>query len=68
MDKKFKIGDVVCLKSGSPKMTVVRYEKVLKRNSLTEMEESSKVECNYYDDKGELRKPYFEQDLLELSE
>lgn len=26
MTKKFRVGDVVALKSGGPKMTVVRYE------------------------------------------
>ncbi|GHT51770.1 hypothetical protein AGMMS49982_10110 [Bacteroidia bacterium] len=67
MEKKFKIGDVVCLNSGGPNMTVERYSKLEKLNSK-ETEETSKVECRYFDDKGELKVSVFEQGVLHLIE
>jgi len=64
MAKKFKIGDVVQLNSGSPIMTVEKYLKVM-GNGTTEMEETTQVECFYFE-KNVKRKVTFEQDMLKL--
>jgi uncharacterized protein YodC (DUF2158 family) len=67
MAKKFKVGDVVCLNSGSPQMTVHCYVSVLERGSLTEMEETTQVECHYYE--GTVRKTAtHEEDTLKLAD
>jgi uncharacterized protein YodC (DUF2158 family) len=64
MEKKFKIGDVVCLNSGSPKMTVERYVEVMGKGTI-KMEETTKVECYYYE--GTVKKKVtHEQDALTL--
>jgi len=72
MDKKFKSGDVVVLKSGSPKMTVKEYRqkdvfdpqiplKVIGKKDTTI------VVCEYYAN-NELQCVDHEQDSLELSQ
>jgi len=64
MDKKFKIGDVVQLNSGSPNMTVEGYLKVMGRGT-TEMVETTQVECFCFEE-NEKKRFTFEQDMLKL--
>lgn len=67
MEKKFKIGQVVSLKSGSPDMTVKGYLEVLaNEKDLTKTEETSKVECQYFDGL-KLKTISIEQELLILA-
>jgi uncharacterized protein YodC (DUF2158 family) len=49
---EFKIGDVVLLKSGSPKMTI------------NDMLEDGKVECTWFDNKSILQHQVFKKELL----
>ncbi len=69
MVNKFKIGDVVKLKSGSPNMTIKRYmqntaEQIIKR---AEPSDSTMVECEWFEE-NKLKKGRFEQDLLVIVE
>jgi len=68
--KKFEKGDKVCLMSGSPVMTVIGYQRYLKKNSMTESEESeTDVECEYYSEKeNRFVKKTSNQDTLEIVE
>jgi uncharacterized protein YodC (DUF2158 family) len=53
-EQKFKRGDVVRLKSGSPKMTVAGYDP----------EDGANVTCTWFSNK-ELQEQSFHQDLLD---
>ncbi len=57
MELKFKIGDSVKLKSGSPDMTVNQYE------SLTRM-----VECVWFHDTTKMTGSFHENSLMGLNE
>lgn len=67
MAQKFKIGDVVTLKSGGPSMTVDGYEAYLV--SLNEPMKESETELNasWFKDK-ERKSGKFHQDTLELDD
>jgi len=45
-DAKFKVGDLVMLKSGSPTMTVVGYE----WDKLNEVDDLNKIKCTWFND------------------
>jgi uncharacterized protein YodC (DUF2158 family) len=59
MDKKFKTGDIVRLKSGSPEMTVEGYKAFV--------EGIGRVKCTYFEN-DVIKRAMFEQDVLELAE
>lgn len=67
MEKKFRRGDKVRLISGSPIMTVIGYQRYLKKGSMTESQESeTDVECEYYSEKeNRFVKKVSHQDTLE---
>lgn len=71
MDKKFKPGDVVRLKSGGEKMTVIDYEKIydIGNNnrvgfSIKGVSDTDKVKCAWFEGKKR-RMNAFQEDLLE---
>ena len=74
MDKKFKPGDVVQLKSGGPKMTVSRYHldigdaiiDAIFRRKGKEPQETTVVECEWFDGARSVNGK-FEQDLLQFA-
>ena len=53
-EKKFKEGDIVLLKSGSPKMTVMGYEP----------KDGLNVNCTWFD-KSEVKEKSFNENLLQ---
>lgn len=63
MEQKFKIGDVVRLKSGSPKMTIVNDKTMtdIKRGKVY----GGKYECAWFDGANEIRGT-FPQDGIEI--
>ena len=67
---KFKIGDVVELNSGSPKMTVNQVDKKLSTifysNDAEISPEDIEVSVSWVDEKGELQKATFAEPLLKL--
>ncbi|MCL2329510.1 MAG: DUF2158 domain-containing protein [Bacteroidetes bacterium] len=71
MEKKFKVGDKVKLKSGIPEMTVTGYFQQKKyvgegRMLDTIYMETTKVNVVYFDNAGKEQKGCFEEDALEL--
>ena len=58
----FKKGDIVRLKSTGPKMTV----KGFTWNQAKDEFYTDRVDCVWFDDKGNLREAAFDVDLLEL--
>ncbi|WP_188048742.1 YodC family protein [Flavobacterium sp. GP15] len=66
MEKIFKIGDTVRLKSGGPLMTI--------NNNIDEIQYEGpaifygEVECKWFDNKNTICKEIFKQDALEESE
>jgi len=66
---EFKIGDVVLLKSGSPKMTIQKVG--IMTREMGEMDYSLKeniIECSWFDSQNILQKSNFEKDSLKLEE
>lgn len=52
---ELKVGDVVQLKSGGPKMTVSQYP----FKTISGVENKDQVECRWFDDKNQLKKRVF---------
>ncbi len=65
MEKKFKIGDSVILKSGGPCMTVTGFRKT--RPIKGEGQFNGRIECTWFKD-TEVLHGDFPQDALELDE
>jgi uncharacterized protein YodC (DUF2158 family) len=69
MERKFKVGDKVRLKSGGPEMTVENYvtQPKFKRDEIGMYEEeTAKVKICYFDETGGKKCDIFEQDMLEF--
>ena len=64
MAQSFKIGDIVRLKSGSPKMTV-KGPKMITPFDGSPYPHASEVVCVFFNDKHEEKVHVFEQDMLE---
>jgi uncharacterized protein YodC (DUF2158 family) len=60
-DQRFKAGDVVRLKSGGPKMTVIRYGKFNNNQHET-------LECQWFDAQNVLKYATFEECVLQPEE
>jgi uncharacterized protein YodC (DUF2158 family) len=62
MEQKFKIGDIVTLKSGGPSMTVSRVmtESDFKLGDVF----SGNYQCTWFDDKNKHNQQFFPQDSL----
>lgn len=61
MEKKFKRGNVVKLKSGGPDMTVVEY-------GNWDHSDEEKVSCRWFEGKGKPHEEQFFEDELQLAE
>jgi uncharacterized protein YodC (DUF2158 family) len=70
MDRKFKTGDIVRLKSGGPAMTVLEYEvwqDVIGSliGTAKPSHDTGLVNCQWFKD-DEIKKAKFHQDMLDL--
>jgi len=70
MDTKFKIGDIVVLKSGGPKMTINKL--ILKRNVVSNMrgfndDFEGEYECKWFEGM-EGKTDNFQENALQLAE
>ena len=65
MERTFKNGDTVRLKSGSPLMTVNKNINVYHLDGSVEFK--GEVECKWFDDKNVICTGKFKQDALELN-
>lgn len=63
--EKFKTGDAVKLKSGGPTMTVASYHSI---DMFDHFEDSSQVNCVWFDKNESQQTGRFEQDMLEKVE
>ena len=59
MSRVFKVGEIVLLKSGGPKMTVIDVGEILGEPGVT---------CAWFDDKNKKTNDTFPPDALELAE
>lgn len=71
MEPKFKKGDVVCLKSGGPKMTVHHYKESLDilapfQNRKQEPDKQTQIVYCQWFEKDKLKGNDFHEDLLDL--
>lgn len=64
MEKIFKSGDIVRLKSGGPQMTINKNIEVLQFNGSIKF--YGEVECKWFDNKNIICTDIFEQSALEL--
>ena len=64
MEQKFKKGDVIQLKSGSPEMTVEGYKKIQPFDKPA-YDSDDQVNVAWFDTKGGLKRATFHQDALE---
>ena len=70
MERKFKTGDIVRLKSGGPPMTVLEYEvwqDVIGSliGTAKPAQDTALVSCQWFKD-DEIKKAKFHQDMLDL--
>ena len=63
MEQKFKIGDIVVLKSKSPQMTIIQNSKV--GDIVPPNEFSGHYLCAWFDNDDKDHRAYFPQDALE---
>lgn len=65
MERKFKTGDIVVLKSGSPLMTVSNYKTYTDLHNMTTKTSESHLIAYWFDGNKKL-KGEFQQDMLEI--
>ena len=56
MEQKFKPGDIVRLKSGGPKMTVIKYDPA----------QGADLTCQWFEKDSQFKEKSFNQDALEV--
>jgi len=64
--KTFVLGDQVRLKSGGPVMAVNNFDKTLNLSGPSYF--NGRVDCSWFDSKGDLKSARFHQDALEKVE
>lgn len=66
IEQKFKIGDVVCLKSGGPDMTVSEFGEMPDFTIGGKETFNGYVVCQWFA-KDDIKQAHFHQDILELA-
>ena len=65
MEKQFKKGDVVELKSGGPRMTIEKYKIIHSMTAGSHVSDNIVI-CTWFDNNGVLQSREFEQEALKI--